>query len=431
LRVDTKATSEQALKTPGDSPLLSLPFDHYQRYALTQKLVNHLRPHGESSQLRVLDVGGSSSSLKHFLPDDDVVLADVQEPPTFTYREVVPFRYDAYVLGAGQQLPFADACFDVVTAHDTLEHVPPEYREGFLQDLIRVSKRYVIVSGPIFQIETAAAERRLAEYMDRAFGGSNVSLTEHIELGLPDEEFIASALTSGTAGVVSVSTGNLMNWLTMMALKYYLVAFPDSDELHEALDRTYNTVVSPRDFAGQCYRKTYAAAKDSRDMKSLRSFEENFESLSAQPVDLRAPEVLELLLSALEDHASTVGKNVPVLRASVSRLEGEVTQRDAAIADLRAVLARTEKEVVHLQSEFDQQTARVRERDEKLRHVETELMKVRRSTGYRLLKLYRGGTRRMFPPNSPLGTAYQGLLWPVKRLLDVGSDVRRKGRRNG
>ena len=68
-----------------EDALLNLPFDHYERYALTRRLVKHLFP-GRGAPLRVLDVGGHFSSLKHFLPHDSVTLADVEALPEIVAR---------------------------------------------------------------------------------------------------------------------------------------------------------------------------------------------------------------------------------------------------------------------------------------------------------------------------------------------------------
>src|SRR3990172_12049580 len=111
----------EAGRGPADA-LLSLPFDCYQRYALTQRVVALLWPDLEARPcLKILDVGGHASSLKLFLPNYEVLLADPLRPPPFTHREALSFRHDGYVLAAGQELPFRAGAFDVVAAHDTLE----------------------------------------------------------------------------------------------------------------------------------------------------------------------------------------------------------------------------------------------------------------------------------------------------------------------
>src|SRR5207245_6641385 len=163
-----------------------------------------------------------------------------------------------------------DACFDVVTAHDTLEHVPEPLRASFLRDLVRVSRRYTIVNGPVFQVETSRAEDRLALFMQRALSGINASLQEHIALGLPEKSLIEGVLKATELSFISIPNGNLFRWLALMALKHYVIAFPENDWAHEVLDRTYNLLGSPRDFDGVCYREAYVAAKDQADASSLQ-----------------------------------------------------------------------------------------------------------------------------------------------------------------
>jgi len=46
--------------------LLSLPFDHYQRYALTRQIASLFWGREDGEGLQVLDVGGHMSSLKPF-----------------------------------------------------------------------------------------------------------------------------------------------------------------------------------------------------------------------------------------------------------------------------------------------------------------------------------------------------------------------------
>ncbi|HKX46862.1 MAG TPA: class I SAM-dependent methyltransferase, partial [Planctomycetota bacterium] len=99
---------------------LRLPFDQYQRYRLVSDVVERLR--GGRARLRVLDVGGRTGLLRGFLPEDEVVLVDL-EP-----SDVRP----GLVLGTGSRLPFRSGAFDVVCAFDTLEHVPPEQRAAFV-----------------------------------------------------------------------------------------------------------------------------------------------------------------------------------------------------------------------------------------------------------------------------------------------------------
>src|SRR5688500_12024245 len=153
-------------------PLVGLPFDLHERYSLTQRIANLLSPQRQRP-LRVLDVGGHSSPLKYLLPHDWVVMIDVKPPGTLTH---LPIRYDAYAVGSGASLPFGDGAFDYVTAHATLEHVPPTARGSFLRELLRVCSGHVMLNGPVYDAQTARVERVVARLQERLGLGENVFL---------------------------------------------------------------------------------------------------------------------------------------------------------------------------------------------------------------------------------------------------------------
>ncbi|MGH8523650.1 MAG: glycosyltransferase, partial [Gammaproteobacteria bacterium] len=365
----------------------------YQRYQLTSRIVSVLSP-PDSGKLRILDVGGSSSSLKHFLPNDEILLADVQGPPAYTYRENVAFRHDGYVLASGGDLPFADDCCDVVTAHDTLEHVPEQNRARFLRDLIRVSRRYVILHGPVYHPEIERAERRLALFMKRAFSGSNPSLDEHIGLGLPRREAIEDVLTEENLSFVTVPNGNLLRWLAMMTLKHYLISFPASEAAHEELDRAYNALVSEDDFGGLCYRKAYVIALNRDDAKALDLVASGYQTADAV-ADKTDIATLEGLLAALEGHAGLQRRTtaqqveqIQELHIALGRLRTQIDRRDAIIREGEAVLERRERA---------------------LEEASAQLAAISGSLGYRSLEAYRRRMRWLFPPGSARALPYRAL----------------------
>ncbi|MEK7248101.1 MAG: class I SAM-dependent methyltransferase, partial [Chloroflexota bacterium] len=206
--------------------LLSLPFDHYQRYSLTRRIIDYLWPDEARPPLRILDVGGQNSSLKYFLPDDEIISADPLPPLAFAHTDKLPFKDDGYVVASGAALPFADRSFDVVCAHDTLEHVPEELRGDFLAEMARVARGLAILNGPVYTPRTAELEKRIALFSERALDWENEYLKEHIEQGLPAADSIRKSLDSAGLTTVSVPNGSLVMWLTMMALRHYLIALP-------------------------------------------------------------------------------------------------------------------------------------------------------------------------------------------------------------
>ena len=102
---------QELLSASAADPLLDLAFDHYQRYSLTKRLVDYLYP-GRAKPLRILDVGGHSSSLKHFLPDDEIVILDIIPPPDYAHNQDIPFLHDGYFMGSGTDLLLSADAYD-------------------------------------------------------------------------------------------------------------------------------------------------------------------------------------------------------------------------------------------------------------------------------------------------------------------------------
>lgn len=82
---------------------------------------------------KILDVGSRDNTLKNVLKKD-CFLVDKNNP------NLPPFDWEK------EDLPFTDNSFDSVVCLDTLEHIN-DIHKG-LHDLLRVSKRYVIISLP-------------------------------------------------------------------------------------------------------------------------------------------------------------------------------------------------------------------------------------------------------------------------------------------
>jgi GT2 family glycosyltransferase len=237
-------------------PRESLPFDLYERYLLTRRLLQRLWP-GSREPVRILDVGGHSSPLKHLLPNERVVLTDIKPPGTLVPMQL---RYDAYVQADATKLPFDDGAFDVVTAHDTLEHIPPPVRAAFLDELVRVSADYLIVNGPVYDPETVRAERVLARLQRSLALEENVYLSEHLELGLPARSLIEEALNRHRVPWVVLPNGDLRLWLAANAAKSLALATFPSGGLSDVVDRTLNRAPSVAAADGTCYREAFVVA---------------------------------------------------------------------------------------------------------------------------------------------------------------------------
>jgi glycosyltransferase involved in cell wall biosynthesis len=280
--------------SPGPEALLGLPFDLHERYSLSRRMVNELWP-DRDRPLRILDVGGHSSPLKHLLPEDTVVLADTKPPGSLV---PVPLRSDHYVQSSGAGLPFRDGSFDLVTAHDTLEHIPSPLRAPFVREVTRVSRGFVLVNGPVYSAQTVRAEEILVRLQDRLSLGENVFLNEHRKLGLPQRESIERVLESQGAPWVAIPNGRLALWLSANAAKDLAVALFPAGTLSEVVDRAVNSAAPLREVGGTCYRTAYVAAVTESGLEALQRLQASF---PAETETSAGAEGLEETLTLLED----------------------------------------------------------------------------------------------------------------------------------
>lgn len=142
--------------------------DQWRRMTLTAAQV-------PEDAMRVLDVGGRGGQMASLLRPAEVTSVNV-EPPADV------------VLAAGDALPFPDGAFDVVLSTDVLEHVPSGARAAHIAELVRVSRRRVVLCWPLGSTEKDAAERRLQARLSAELGLRLDFLEEHLRYGLPREE---------------------------------------------------------------------------------------------------------------------------------------------------------------------------------------------------------------------------------------------------
>lgn len=308
---------------PADAPqeLEELPFDQYQRYRLIADLCRGLRSDG--GPLSILDVGGRTGILRRFLPDERVELVDVD-----------PSDVEGLVLGTGDRLPFRDRSFDVVTAADTLEHVPVARREAFVKECCRVARRWAVLAGPYDHPRVAEAEELLQGFLREKLAFEHRYLNEHRELGLPDRAAVEQwCREAGARDVHVIGHGNLDRWLTLLTLELYLDDEPRLREIAKRLYRFYGSAMYPMDRYGVVYRHAVVAALDGTPTPSP---EELF------GVGDAAPAVGGPFASALAQ-LGAFDRERHVFLAERERLEGEIARRDHDLAGHKESIKKLEK----------------------------------------------------------------------------------------
>jgi SAM-dependent methyltransferase len=148
---------------------LFLPYDLYERHQVVSRLLRKRDVH------TVLDVGGNLGVLKQFL-DAEILALNV--------GETADLYYD------GRAIPFGADHFDAVASLDTLEHIPNADRLPFLQECLRVARRYLVISAPYGSDEHRAYEQKLEALYTQTLGIVHTYLNEHVRYGIPNQQDI-------------------------------------------------------------------------------------------------------------------------------------------------------------------------------------------------------------------------------------------------
>ena len=120
-------------------PLLIRKLD-WTSYDNADRSLAYLRPHLSPSS-RVLDVSCGEALIARMIQAEyseaSVVGIDVVD-----YRRTY---FQAFLLYDGRRLPFRDRCFDLTLVSFVLHHVPPAERDALVDEIMRVTRRYLVV----------------------------------------------------------------------------------------------------------------------------------------------------------------------------------------------------------------------------------------------------------------------------------------------
>ena len=170
--------------------LLNLGFDRYQRFKAASDIIREL---AAGRQLSILEMGAFDNALAPFLAG---------------------FQHTCWPEKVDRQNPLAmaDKQVDITLALDVLEHVLPEEREFFIQELSRVARQALILSFPVKTSE--AAETFVGQMTGSAW------LKEHQALGLPDKSQAEAMFARLNLKFTCYPNGALPSWTAMMLLMH-------------------------------------------------------------------------------------------------------------------------------------------------------------------------------------------------------------------
>ena len=373
--------------------LLALPFDQYQRYQLLKEIVGQIRQ--DDHPMTILDVGGYLQGggqdkfvpIKEFMPHDNIIVADV--------------KYNGpgnYIVASGNNLPIRDRSCHIVTALDTLEHIPPHRRKQFISELYRIADVALLIIGPVYTPENRLAEEILDEGIRYYINAKHPALQEHLEYGLPDKKDIAGWLNELDLKIYDFPDGFLPNWLFMMLMLHSLMQKNNSQDLIPKLNRFYNSTLGRSDRRAPAYRHAFVAGRKdlSLDVDSL--IESNQEEISTGELHGHIMTTLMLLRES-----SSINKKVndfhaihqnyfEIVKLSEERLrlihekdeiiENQIeflNQRDLINRELDAARIKNEEHVKQLQSKLSELDANRKIQGKELENLKNEYEKLDKS----------------------------------------------------
>ncbi len=307
--------------------LRSQSFDLFGRYSHVWEIRRASLPPG---RLRILDVGDPFGTISSLFPDDDTTSVDI-------YLDRVPTDGShEHVVASGFSLPFADASFDLVCSHDTLEHLPAEQRTAFLAELLRVGSGPVVVVAPIADERSARAEHLVNSYFVARLGHSITALDEHEQFGLPSDEAITTWLDSNNVEYARFGDGWLYHWMAFYYLKAHLLAGGAEGEVHR-LDVACNDLLADVDHSPPHYRSTFVLRPPSRlpDLPALAP------SASAEAVRADLDQLTDLATSlgeALRPDENPLGRDTHFTKWIDGRAASENPDQQRLAASITTVL---------------------------------------------------------------------------------------------
>ena len=242
---------------------MKIPFDQYQRYKNTQKIINSVRRDGE--HFKILEVGANEHrNLEHFLPDDDIKYLDIKLSDDC-------LNSPQYILGDATDMQFEDNYFDIIVALDVYEHIPPERRENFLSEINRVCKNNFIICAPMQSERIQRAEERVNEVYKTINSKDFIWLKEHSDNVLPSLDWTKEFFKENNIKFKSFCHGTLEIWEILMSITFFSTLYPQAYSYRIMIDEFYNDEIFENDYNDEDFYRAFFVGEKSRafDINSI------------------------------------------------------------------------------------------------------------------------------------------------------------------
>lgn len=337
-------------------------FDQYSRYKACSDL---LRQTNFALGNSILDIGSGPERLfGQFMPDATMNYVDPLIPSG---------SGQGHISGTIFTKELDGQMFDCVSAVDVLEHVPPEYRQPFLERMSALGKSALILGFPAADATDALETDRDIDNQYRAIFGHDYSwLEEHYRFGLPSLAETVEYLTSLGWHCQTVGHGHTP-WLKEL-LGFVVCAWdaPGMSDVVLRISEKFNCELYAYDFCPPYYRQFVIASRNPLPGISAPATGNNIEAAEhafrALLEDARQHYFAASIRQLVERDAHIVELNRKIEEVSEwgTTVQTRVVERDACIAALNLKIEEVSTWGVSLQ-------AALVERDEQIVMINNSL----------------------------------------------------------
>jgi len=317
-----------------DMHLEEQSFDVFQRFYGMEQLLRalELKPGAQ-----ILDIGGYPGTfadyIKKALPGVNLVTLDQPQ-----------CQRGDYIRGSADALPFAKGSFDVVLSSDTLEHLSASRRVPAIIEMIRASRRWVILGAPFFHPCVELAEKSINALHEKCLANPNPWLKEHIENRLPKKDEALKILEHSGCEVAIFPNGSVVSWYILEAAQILLDTFPYLSPVKPSLSLAFNKYWAKQDDCEPAYRHIILADKTGKLPDQAKSLIKDFPEEESEPVIQK--------LTSLQEIAEQIAKTALSTFSDQEKAE-EILSR-GYIGKLEEILSFQKQEMENLQSKLNE-----------------------------------------------------------------------------
>ena len=328
---------------PAPEDVLHLPFDEYQRYRVVADIIDAFRKTRET--FTVLDVGsGGRETLGMFLPLDRITYLDKELPEGYEEKE-------NFILGDITTIRL-EASYDFVVSIDTLEHIPPEHRKRFLDELLQAPRMATIIAAPFDTEGVAKCESLAREAFKRTHGYEYRWLEEHFENSLPSLSRTKEHIEASGLEHIVIPNGALDRWSKIISVFLLTEGLPQFSEELVSLFEFYNRTFYPLDNVRPAYRQVIVINKRERppDLVQLLSTDSDPEDIrvKSKMLDSRIAEIHSLYKASSDELIRFLTKKVNENQGDIDQLNERIKQAVTDVDLLQRINLQNQKRIDEL-----------------------------------------------------------------------------------